>query len=429
MSRGSIIHSVCLVSVFAVQHGQTAELPPVSELPVSQAFPDPLTMLDGTKVTTQDDWKTKRRPELQQLFQHYMYGYLPRPVKIRTEVHRVKSLFGGKATKKEVTIHYGPAGTPPIDLLVVTPDRVKPAPAFVAINFCGNHTVLEDPSVALTRGWLQNRCPGCVDEKATEAGRGGQKDVWNVEMIIERGYGIAVFYYGDVDPDKNRPEDWTDGVHPHFMKPGQKKPGRHEWGAIASWAYGIHRAVDYLVSDPAIDAKRIACVGHSRLGKTTLLAAALDDRIAMAIPHQAGCGGTAPNRENFGESVERINTVFPHWFNDTFPEFNRQVERLPFDQHCLFALCAPRPVLTSNAEQDGWADPKGQFKMLKLATPVYELLGSKGLATGTYPPNGRLIDSPLGYYIRAGKHSMTTGDWKVFLDFADVHLSDSPAVR
>jgi hypothetical protein len=149
----------------------------------------------------------------------------------------------------------------------------------------------------------------------------------------------------------------------------------------------------------------------------------------MAIPHQAGCGGTAPNRDNSGESVERINAVFPHWFNDTFPEFNTRVERLPFDQHCLFALCAPRPVLTSNAEQDTWADPKGQFRMLQLATPVYELLGSKGLGTRTCPPNGRLIDSPLGYYIRAGKHSMTTGDWKVFLDFADVHLAGSSVVR
>ena len=399
-----------------------ADLPSASDLPVVTSFPDPLTMMDGTKVTSKEDWMTKRRPELQRLFQHYMYGYLPEATPIRTETHRVKQLFGGKATKKEVTIHYGPKGTPPIDLLVVTPNQKKPAPAFVAINFCGNHTALDDPSVALTRSWFRGSCPGCEGDKATEAGRGGQKDVWNVEMIIERGYGIAMFYYGDVDPDKNRPEDWTDGVHPHFMKAGQTTPGKHEWGAIAAWAYGIHRAVDYMVTDPAIDAKRIACVGHSRLGKTTLFATALDDRIALAIPHQAGCGGTAPNRENFGESVERINTSFPHWFNDTFPDFNNQVERLPFDQHCLFALCAPRPVLTSNAEEDGWADPKGQFKTLQLATPVYKLLGSEGLKADTYPANGELISSPLGYYIREGKHSMTTGDWKVFLDFADTHF-------
>ena len=399
-----------------------ADLPPASELPVIKPFPDPLTMRDGTKVTSKEDWMAKRRPELQTLFQHYMYGYLPKPTKVRAEVHRVKKLFNGKATKKEITLHYGPKGTPPIDLLVVTPNRKKPSPAFVAINFCGNHTALEDPSVALTRSWYRGSCPGCEGDKATEAGRGGQKDVWNVEMIIDRGYGIAMFYYGDVDPDIRKPENWTDGVHPHFMKPGQSKPGKHEWGAIASWAYGIHRAVAYIITDPAIDAKRIACVGHSRLGKTTLLATALDDRIALAIPHQAGCGGTAPNRENFGESVERINTSFPHWFNDTYPDFNKQVERLPFDQHCLFALCAPRPVLASNAEEDGWADPKGQFKMLQLASPVYELLGSKGLVADAYPPNGKLISSPLGYYIREGRHSMTPSDWKVFLDFADTHF-------
>ena len=419
----SIVALPCLLALATSVIG--ADLPSASELPVIKPFPDPLTMRDGTKVTSKEDWIQKRRPELQRLFQHYMYGYLPEAMPIRTEAHRVnKKLFGGKATKKEVTIHFGPKGTPPIDLLVVTPNKSdgKPSPAFVAINFCGNHTALDDPSVALTRSWYRGSCPGCEGDKATEAGRGGQKSVWNVEMIIDRGYGIAMFYYGDVDPDKNRPEDWTDGVHPHFMKPGQTKPGEQEWGAIAAWAYGIHRAVDYMVTDPAIDAKRIACVGHSRLGKTTLLATALDDRIALAIPHQAGCGGTSPNRENFGESVERINTSFPHWFNDTFPDFNKDVDRLPFDQHCLFAVCAPRPVLTSNAEQDGWADPKGQFKMLQLATPVYKLLGSEGLKADSFPANGQLISSPLGYYIREGKHSMTMGDWKVFLDFADTHF-------
>lgn len=402
------------------------DFPPVSELPAQPDFPDPLVMLDGTKVETSEQWFKQRRPELQKLFQHYMYGYLPEPTPITITNGRIKDdLFGGKATKKEFTLKFGPKGTPPIELLVVVPNkRTGPAPVFAALNFCGNHTALDDPSVTVTQSWMRDRCPGCEDSKATDAGRGGEAEKWNVEMIIDRGYAVAMYYYGDVDPDKSD-NDFTDGVHPHFFKAGQTEPGKHDWGAIASWAYGIHRVVDYCHVDADLDNDRIAVVGHSRLGKTTLLAAALDDRIALAIPHQAGCGGTAPSRSTVGESVERINTSFPHWFNDTFPEFNKQTERLPFDQHCLAALCAPRPVLFSNAQEDQWANPNGQFEMLKRASPVYELLGVEGLGSLEVPPDDKLLNSRLGYYIRPGSHSMTTRDWEVFLEFADKHLKGS----
>jgi len=142
----------------------------------------------------------------------------------------------------------------------------------------------------------------------------------------------------------------------------------------------------------------------------------------MAIPHQAGCGGTAPSRGKIGESVEQINKAFPHWFNDTFPLFDDAVDRLPFDQHALVALVAPRPVLFTNAIEDQWANPSGQFEVLKAADPVYRFLGVEGLATSTMPEPGKLVGSRLGYFIRPGKHSMTEEDWKVFLDFADRHL-------
>jgi hypothetical protein len=165
-------------------------------------------------------------------------------------------------------------------------------------------------------------------------------------------------------------------------------------------------------------------VGHSRLGKTALLAAALDERIALAVPLQAGCGGTAPSRTNDpkAESVKRINTSFPHWFDATFKEFNDQTDKLPFDQNCLVALCAPRPVLFANATEDAWANPPGQFEVLKTADPVYRLLGVEGLEAKQMPEVGKLVDSRLGYYIRPGQHSMTKDDWKVFLDFADKHF-------
>lgn len=411
-----------LVTTNSMSIHAAENFPPVSELPTNANLPDPLVMLDGQRVKTKDEWFAKRRPELKELFQYYMYGYAPpAPEKIETKVERVDpNYFGGKATKKEVTISFGPPGTPPIHLLMVTPNkRTRPAPAFVGVNFCGNHTLVDDPSVALPEVWMPPSCPGCVDNRATDAGRGKQIDVWNLEGSIDRGYAVAAFYAGDVDPDK---PDFTDGVHPHYFKPGQTKPGKHDWGAIAAWAWGVSRAVDYLVTDKDIDAKRIAVVGHSRMGKTALLAAAMDDRIAMAIPLQAGCGGTAPSRGKIGEPVKRINDVFPHWFNDEFPSFNEQVEKLPFDQNCLVALVAPRPVLFANAVEDEWANPAGQFDVLKAADPVYRFLGAGGLDAKEMPANGKLIDSQLGYFIRPGQHSMALVDWQAFWDFADKHF-------
>lgn len=393
--------------------------PPVDQLPVVKELPNPLLMLNGERVKSREQWFNQRRPELKALFQHYMYGYLPAaPKEIKTTIERRDDkYFGGKATKKEVTIQFGPEGTPKINLLLVIPNqRKKPAPVFVGINFCGNHTLVDDPSVALQSSWTPARCPGCVDNRATDAGRGKQIDVWNLENSIDRGYAVATFYSGDIDPDK---PDFSDGVHPHYLKAGQTAPGPQDWGTIAAWAWGIHRAVDYLVTDTDLDKTRIAAVGHSRLGKTALLAGAFDERIALAIPLQAGCGGTAPSRGTVGESVEKINTSFPHWFNDEFPKFNSLVERLPFDQHSLVALMAPRPVLFANATEDTWANPDGQFQVLQAADPVYRFLGAGGLDTKGPPETSKLIDSKLGYFIRPGKHSMTKLDWDVFMDFAD----------
>lgn len=397
-----------------------AEFPPVSELKSQSDLPDPLVMFDGKKVTTKEQWEQERRPELKELFQHYMYGYLPAPAPVTAKVESEKSdILKGKATMRDVTLRFGPAGTPPVGVLVVMPNQREAGqkiPMWVGINFCGNHAVLDEKSISLPKSWMPKSCAGCVDNQATDAGRGTQAANWNIEMIVDRGYGIALFYYGDVDPDR---PDFSDGVHPFFLKPGQKELGKHDWGSIAAWAYGTHRVIDYVLTDPAVDPKRIAVVGHSRLGKTALLAAALDERVALVIPHQAGCGGTAPSRGKIGEPVKRINDVFPHWFNDTFPEFNEQTDKLPFDQNCLVALCAPRPVLLSNAVEDSWANPNGQFDVLKSADPVYRFLEAEGLGAKDFPETGKLVNSRLGYYIREGKHSMIAEDWRVFLDFAD----------
>jgi hypothetical protein len=390
-------------------------------LPVRAEMPDPLVLLDGQRVSSRQQWLENRRPELKELFQHYMYGYLPPAQKITARVEREdRAYFGGKATKKELTIRFGPDEMPAIHLLLVVPNnRQAPAPVFVGMNFCGNHALVNDPTIRLPTAWMYANHPGVKNNRATEAGRGAEVDVWSLEQSIDRGYAVATFYNGDIDPDR---AEVREGVQPHLQKLGLIKPGPTACGTIAAWAWGIHRAVDYLVSDKDLDSKRVIVVGHSRLGKAALLAAAFDDRIALAIPLQAGCGGTAPSRGKVGESVKQINDRFPHWFDGHFKAFNGRPEYLPFDQNCLVALVAPRPVLFSNAVEDTWANPDGQFEVLKAADPVYRLLNAGGLDAKERPEVNKLVDSTLGYWIRPGKHSMTRDDWKTFLDFADKNL-------
>ncbi len=402
------------------------QFPDVDQLPSRPGLPAPLVTFAGKRVTSRDQWVSQRRPELKELFQYYMYGYLPPPpAKVTGKVEREDSkAFNGKATLKEVTITFGPPDMPAMHLLLVVPNaRKAPAPVFLGLNFAGNHTVVNDPKVRLPMAWMPDRQPGVQKNRATDAGRGTQVDVWAIEQSIDRGYAVATCYNGDIEPDH---PDAPDGIRAYYRKHGLTQAGPHEWGTIAAWAWGLSRAVDYLRTDKDIDENRIVVVGHSRLGKAAIVAAAFDERIALAVPLQAGCGGTSPSRGKVGESVKQINDHFPHWFDGTFKEFNNQPDRLPFDQNCLVALVAPRPVLFSNATQDTWANPEGQFQVLKAADPVYRFLGVGGLEAERMPETGHLVASRLGYYIRPGRHSMTKGDWKIFLDFADKNLPAKP---
>jgi type 1 glutamine amidotransferase len=417
----TITLALLVASLFSVR----AAYPPVDKLPARPELPDPLLTLDGKRISTQAAWESKRRPELKALFQHYMYGTIPPALgKVSAKVeHEDARAFGGKATLREVALTIGPPKAPKVYLLLVIPNKAKgPVPVFVGMNFPGNHALVNDPAIRIPTAWTYPG-PGVKNNKATAAGRGKQIDTWAIEQTIDRGYAVATFHNGDIDPDE-RDVRSRGGIRP-FLNP------KGDTATIAAWAWGIHRVVDYLLTLKEIDSKKIAVVGHSRLGKTALLAAAFDERIALAIPHQAGCGGTAPSRHKIGgegkkvETVTRINTSFPHWFNADFKTFNDKVERLPFDQHCLVALVAPRPVLFTNAVADVWANPDGQFEVLKAADPVYRLLGAGGLEAKERPAENVLSSGTLGYYIRPGKHSMTKGDWKVFLDFTDKHLRKS----
>ncbi|HVK09043.1 MAG TPA: acetylxylan esterase [Gemmataceae bacterium] len=404
---------LAMFSVLSLFFGRAAgAFPEPADLPKKPALPDPLVMLDGTKVTTREQWTEKRRTELKALFQHYMYGTIPTArLGGATVPYTNTSALGGKATVREFVLRF--EGLSSFRLLVVTPNgRKGRVPCFVGPNFGGNHAALDDPDIALPTAWMYPNRKGVEDNRATDKGRGSDKDVWNIPLAIDRGYAVATFYPGEIDPDR---ADARGGLRTELFKD-------LDTSTIACWAWGVSRAVDQLVKLTEIDAKRIIAVGHSRLGKTVLLAAAFDERIAAAIPHQAGCGGTAPSRGTVGESVKQINDRFPHWFNARFKEFNADPTRLPFDQNGLVALCAPRPVLFSNAQEDQWANPNGQFEVLKAADPVYRFLGAGGLDVKEVPPPGKVSPGTLGYFIRPGKHSMTREDWQAFLDFADSRL-------
>lgn len=399
-----------------------ADFPPPDKLPSRPELPDPTVMLDGTKVTSKAEWEQKRRPELKALFEHYMYGKYPaKPGTVTAKVlfEDAKAL-GGKGTLREVEITFGPPEWPKLYLLVAVPNGKTPAACFVGPNFGGNHLIAADERVRIPTAWVPDRFPGVVKNQASAEGRGKQADTWPLADVVARGYAVATFYCGDVQPDR---PNVREGMRATLPTPEGRAAG-DETATIMWWAWGVHRAVDYLVTDQSIDPKRLAVVGHSRLGKTALLAGAFDDRIAVVIPSQAGCGGTGPSRhaDEKAETVKRINAGFPHWFCGHFKAFNDDPSRLPFDQNGLVAVCAPRPVLFTNAAEDLWANPSGQFAVLKAAEPAYKLLGAEGCAADKVPEVDHLVASRLGYWVRPGKHSMGPSDWKTYMDFGDKWL-------
>ncbi len=397
--------------------------PDIQDLPVIKELPDPLVMFDGTPVTSVDQWRKERRPELISLFENYMYGYSPpAPENFSYTVdYTDNTKYGGKATLKLATLRFGPPGTPEVSMMIVLPNKGrKPSPVFLGLNFPGNHTTAGFPEIPLTKAWVNDRWTEGENNMAHDDQRGIREWRWPYEILIDRGYAVATIYAGEISPDYNG--GFTEGVHRGYFSEGQVKPGPNEWAVVAAWAWGLQRGVDYIMDDDDLDNNGIIVIGHSRLGKAAMVAGAFDERIDIIIPSQAGCGGTSPNRFNVGESVERINSSFPHWFNDNFKLFGNQVEKLPFDQHSLISLAAPRPVLLTNATGDEWADPEGQFNMLVAATPVYELHDSEGINTTVFPGENKLIDSKLGYFIRPGKHDMTETEWRVWMEFCDKHL-------
>lgn len=389
-------------------------------------LPDPLVLADGRPVKNARTWRTKRRAEILELFQTHVYGRNPiRSAKLSFDVTSVdRQALGGKATRQEVSIFLtGRKDGPKMDLLIYLPNDVKkPVPAFLGLNFFGNHTIHSDPGITLSQQWMRDSAElGVVNNRATEASRGKRASRWQVETILARGYALATVYYGDLELDSA--DGWKEGVRAALSPDGANTEfAPDDWGAIGVWAWGLSRALDYLERDRDIDAKRVAVMGHSRLGKTSLWAGAQDERFAIVISNDSGCGGAALSRRQFGETVERINSAFPHWFCGNFKKYNRNEAELPVDQHQLIALMAPRPVYVASAEEDRWADPHGEFLAAKHAEPVYQLFRKAGLHVEEMPPLNQPVGDTIGYHIRTGAHDVTAYDWEQYLNFADRHF-------
>jgi len=383
-------------------------------------LPELLSMEDGRAVESAAAWP-ERRAELLSIFAEQVYGKVPEgSVAMRFVItdHDTNAL-DGTATRKQVTIYFGADDTDPqMELLLYLPNnRANPVPTFLGLNFGGNQTIHHDPAIHITQSWTRDMPDhGFVHNRATEKTRGIAASRWPVARILERGYGVATIFCGDIDPDYD--DGFQNGVHALFAADEQGRTAA-SWGTLAAWAWGLRRALDYLESDEDVDQNRVALLGHSRLGKGAIWAGAQDERFALVISNDSGCGGAALSRRCFGETVGAINERFPHWFCGNFQQYNENEAALPIDQHQLLALVAPRPLYVASAVEDHWADPLGEFLAAHHASAAYELLGLEGLPVREQPPINTPATGQIGYHIRSGGHDVTPYDWECFMDFAD----------
>lgn len=409
--------------------GQTQTAPPavVAGIPVNYdealvgtyTLPDPLVLLNGQRVRDAKTWRQKRRPEIVRLAEENQYGRSPgRPAGMSFDVFdKGTPALNGTAIRRQVTIWFSKDKSgPKMDLLVYLPAGArKPVPLLLNLSFSANSAVVDDAGIKPGEMWGRDR-------KKVPAGKGMGFGRLNVAPLLAQGIGVATVYYGDIDPDF--PGGVPYGVRSLYLKPGQTEPAPEEWGSIAAWAWGLSRALDYLETDKGVDAKRVAILGVSRLGKTVVWAGALDTRFAMVIASCSGEGGAALSRRHYGETIAHLTAPsrYHYQFCANYQKYGDRVDQFSLDAHMLLALIAPRPVLLQTGDKDAWSDPKGEFLAAVAAEPVYRLLGRRGLGTDQIPAAGQPILHDIGYYMHAGGHGTLPADWEVFLKFMQMHL-------
>lgn len=416
------IHILALLFVCSMSFAQFETNYEESKIPEFN-ITDPLTTFAGEKITTSDAWIEKRRPELFEFFENKVYGKVPENLDSISFklLEENENALNGTALRKQVEVTLIKNNKSiSFTILIYLPKSSSPSPIFLGYNFYGNHSITKDPNVIISDAWAMNsEIMGIKEHRLIEVSRGLRSHRWAIEQIIDNGFGLATMYNGEIDPDKN---DLMDGLQQLFYEEGQEKPENNEWGSLATWAFGYSRALDYFEQDNDIDANKVVVFGHSRLGKAALWAGANDQRFAGVISNNSGCGGAALSKRKFGETINVINTSFPHWFSFNFKNYNNNEEALPVDQHQLLALIAPTPLYIASAQDDLWADPKGEFLSAFHSSSVYSLFGKEGIISNQIPEVNTPIHKTVAYHIREGKHDVTDYDWKQYIKWASESL-------
>ena len=414
--RKILFTCIILLAALQIQAAEQRRETNYDEAKVPQyTLPDLLTCNDGTKVTTKRLWEKKRRPEVMEMITSQEYGRTPsQKIKVKYEtVAENPTALGGKATSRQVRFTFtGNGRTHEAMLLIFIPNNRKGrVPVIMGYNFQGNVSTCDETDIIespfIGQGNLAKKIPE----------RGAQKSRWSFEIPIDHGYAAATMYYEDICPDSPSKRDL--GIASLFDGYTTQTQSEDEWQAIGAWAWGSSRICDYLCKQRWVDRKRIIIHGHSRLGKAALWAGAQDKRFAVVISNDSGCGGAALSKRAFGETVERINKVFPHWFCPAFRQYGDNEEALPFDQHFLLSLVAPRHLYVNSAEQDNWADPRGEFLSTLAAGSVWKLYDMQGLPSSQFPAIHQPQMGDIGYHIRAGVHDVTDYDWTCWIKFCE----------
>jgi hypothetical protein len=385
----------------------------------AEASPPVLAAFRGDPpVTSADDWTSRRVPLLRTAFLDGIYGHPPAlgaPVVEAREALTLEDV--GDAIVEQWTVRLGdPALNRRFHMIVASPKGATQAPLIVMELFCGIRSAIPGRPEAVfeDKAVLPGPCRSQTLDPVIKVVLGKRISGPSIAEVTGAGYALAMFYAGEIVPDD------PDLAPPALaaLQPGV--PADRRAGALAVWAGLYSTAFDALTTDPRFDPARVAAWGHSRYGKTALLAAALDPRFAAVISHQSGRGGASLSRSSAGETIQQITESYGYWFS---PAYARSAGRYDadIDQHQLIALIAPRPVMLGSGLADTWSDPAGAFRAAQGATPAYRLFGSTGL-TATQLKNDFRPADDLAWWTRGGGHGITTDDWDAFLKFLDAHL-------